>query len=134
MFSFDRYQSLFNRLMLFKPWQLDHHLGYVKSFLSSIRYGPISRQHADWQRIAERLTAQNASRERGNEDEGLQNGKVLIIAGHNDVVILKDELVEDATDVLGKNNVRFEFVDAGHELAVSKSKEILEIISAFWEI
>ena len=59
---------------------------------------------------------------------------MLIIAGHNDVVILKDELVEDATDVLGKNNVRFEFVDAGHELAVSKSKEILEIISAFWEI
>ena len=118
---------------MFKPWQIDHHLGYVKSFLSSIRYGPIVGQQADWQRIAERLTAQNASRERGNEDEGLQNGKVLIIAGHKDVVIVEDELVEDATDILGENNVRFEFVDAGHELPVSKSKEMLELISIFWE-
>ena len=58
---------------------------------------------------------------------------MLIIAGHNDVIVNKDELVEDTTDVLGENNVRFEFVDAGHELPVSKSEEILEIISAFWE-
>ena len=119
---------------MFKPWQLDHHHGYVKSFLSSMQYGPITGQHADWQRIAERLTAQNASRERGNEDEGLQKGQVLIIAGQKDVIISKDELVEDATDILGKTNVRFEFVDAGHELPVSKSKEMLEMISAFWEL
>ena len=124
---------MLNRLILFKPWQLDHHPGYVKSFLSSIRYGPIIGQQADWQRIGERLTAQNASRERGNEDEGLQNGKVLIIAGNKDVIIIKDELLEDATEILGENNVRFEFVDAGHELPVSKSKEVLELISAFWE-
>ena len=102
--------------------------------MSSIRYGPITKQNADWQRIAERLSAQNASRETGNKDEGLQNGKVLIIAGHKDVVINKDELVEDATDILGEKNVRFEFVDAGHELPVSRSKEILEMISAFWGI
>ena len=100
--------------------------------MSSIRYGPVFGQHANWQRIAERLTAQNASREKGNEDEGLQNGKVLIIAGDKDVVIVKDELVEDATAILGKDNVRFEFVDAGHELPVSKSEEILDLISAFW--
>lgn len=98
--------------------------------MSSIRFGPISGQHADWQRIAERLTAQNVT---GDQVGGLQNGKVLIIAGHKDVLIVEDELVEDATDILGENNVRFEFVDAGHELPVSKSKEILEFISVFWE-
>lgn len=58
---------------------------------------------------------------------------MLIIAGHRDIVIIEDELVEDATEVLGEKNVRFEFVDAGHELPVSKSKEILAFISAFWE-
>ncbi len=63
----------------------------------------------------------------------MQNGKVLIIAGHKDVLIAEDELVEDATEILGENNVRFEFVDAGHELPVSKSKEVLEFISAFWD-
>lgn len=116
----------------FKPWQLDNHPGYVKSFISSIRYGPITGQDADWQRIAVRLAAQNASSEERYEKEGLQNGKVLIIAGHQDVIIVEDELIEDATEILGEKNVRFEFVDAGHELPVSKSKEILGFISAFW--
>lgn len=115
------------------PWQIDNHAGFVKSFMSSIRYGPINGQHADWQRIAKRLAAQNASSEKRYEIEGLQNGKVLIIAGHKDVLIVEDELVEDATEVLGENNVRFEFVDAGHELPVSKSKEVLEFIFVFWE-
>ena len=133
MFAFDHYQSLFRNLILLKPWQVDHHRGFVKSFISTIRYGPITGQHADWQRIAERLTAQNASREGDYEIQGLENGKVLIIAGHKDLVIVKDELVEDATDVLGEKNVRFEFVDAGHELSITKSKEVVEIISAFWE-
>lgn len=98
-----------------------------------MQYGPITGQHADWRRIAKRLSAQNASTEERYEREGLQNGKVLIILGHKDVIIVEDELVEDATEVLGENNVRFEFVDAGHDLGVSKSKEVLEFISAFWE-
>lgn len=79
------------------------------------------------------MSAQNASTEERNEREGLQNGKVLIIAGHKDEIIVEDELVEDATEILGKNNVRFEFVDAGHDLPVSKSKEIVGFITAFWE-
>lgn len=101
--------------------------------MSSIRYGPVTGQHADWQRIAERLAAQNASSEERYEKEGLQNGKVLIIAGHKDVLIVEDELVQDATDILGENNVRFEFVDAGHDLPVSKSNEVLGFISTFWD-
>ena len=101
--------------------------------MSSIRHGPLTGQHADWQRIAERLSAQNASSEERHEKEGLQNGKVLIIAGHKDVLVVEDELVEDATEVLGENNVRFEFVDAGHELPVTKSTEIVGFIWSFWE-
>ena len=58
---------------------------------------------------------------------------MLIIAGHKDAIIAEDELVEDATETLGEQNVRFEFVDAGHELPISKTKEILEFISAFWQ-
>ena len=121
-------------LIFFQPWQLDNHPGYIKSFMSSVRYGPITGQHADWQRIAERLNAQKASGEEEHEREGLQNGKVLIIAGHKDAIVATDELVEDATVVLGENNVRFEFVDAGHDLAVSKSKEVLDLISTFWDV
>ena len=60
--------------------------------------------------------------------EILQNVMVLIIAEHRDILIIEDDLVEDATEILGKT-----FVDAGHELPVSRSKEILGFISAFWE-
>ena len=112
---------------------MENHRGYVKSFISSVRYGPISGQHDDWHRIAERLNAQKTSTEKIYETQGLQNGKVLIIAGDRDDIILKDELVQDATEVLGEKNVRFEFVDAGHELSITKSREVVDFISTFWK-
>lgn len=65
------------------------------------------------------------------EDAGLQNGKVLIICGQHDPIIVKHELVEDATRVLG-GNVDFRFVDAGHELPITKSEDVVEHISDFW--
>lgn len=40
---------------------------------------------------------------------------------------------EDATAVLGDGNVKIEFVDAGHELPVTKSEEIVKIIWGFWQ-
>ena len=101
--------------------------------MSSIRHGPIANQHSDWRRIGERLDAQNLASGGRYAGEGLQNGRVLIIGGKKDVLILKDELVEDATEVLGAGNVRIEFADAGHELPVTKSEEIVETIWAFWQ-
>lgn len=101
--------------------------------MSSIRHGPIANQHPYWRRIGERLSAQNAASEKKYAIEGLKNGKVLIIGGQKDVLIVKNELVEDATAVLGDGNVKVEFVDAGHELPVTKSEEIVKIIWGFWQ-
>ena len=109
------------------------HQGYAKSYISSIRYGPVVNQHADWQRIGSRLSAQNASSEERYAEEGLQNGKVLIIAGRTDALIVQEELVPDATKVLGDGNVKFEFVDAGHELPVTKSEQIIDCVWQFWQ-
>lgn len=94
-----------------------------------MRYGPITNQHSDWKRIGERLSAQNAA----SSKDSTQNEKVLIICGSNDVIIKADELVEDATQVLGADNVKFEFVDAGHELPATKSVEIVKGIWKFWQ-
>ncbi len=101
--------------------------------MSGIRYGPIGYQHLAWRRIGQRLNSQNATTEQRYSKQGLQNDKVLIIGGKKDVLIVKDELVEDATEVLGAGNVRIEFVDAGHELPVTKSEEIVETIWEFWQ-
>ena len=113
-------------------WQLDNHYGFVKSFISSIRYGPVSDEHCHWQRLGDRLAAQNASTEEEYAEQGLKNGKVLIIGGSKDSLIVKDELIDDATEVLGANNVEFEFLDAGHELPITKSWEIVHYILNFW--
>lgn len=109
------------------------HEGFIKSFISSLRYGPIVGQHADWRRIGERLSAQNASTEEKLAEQGLQNGKVLIICGSKDALIVRDELVADATEVLGADNVKFEFFDAGHELPVTKGERIVNCIWDFWQ-
>ena len=39
----------------------------------------------------------------------------------------------DATKVLDKDHVRFKWVDAGHELPVTKSEEIVGFIWDFWQ-
>ena len=114
-------------------WQLDNHHGFVKSFISSIRHGPVSDEHCHWRRLGERLAAQNASTEAKPAEQGLKNGKVLVICGSKDGLIVKDELIDDATEVLGANNVKFEFVDAGHELPITKSREIIHCILNFWQ-
>ena len=114
-------------------WQFDNHPGFVKSFMSSIRYGPVSEEHCHWRRLGKRLAAQNAPSEEEYAEQGLQNGKVLIIGGSKDSLIVKDELIDDATEALGANNVEFEFLDAGHELPVTKSREIVHYILDFWQ-
>lgn len=101
--------------------------------MSSLRYGPIVDQHSDWRKIGERLTAQNVSHDEKHATEGLQNGKVLIIAGTTDAIIVREELVPDATETLGAENVKFEFFEAGHELPVTKSEEIVDCVFKFWQ-
>ena len=115
-------------------WQLDAHPGFVKAFMSGIRYGPTANQHVIWRRIGERLARQNASSEERYAKEGLQGGQVLVIGGSKDDLIVKDELKEDATEVFGSEDVRFEWVDAEHEIAVTRSEEIVEIIGSFWQL
>ncbi|MCJ1377378.1 hypothetical protein MMC17_000473 [Xylographa soralifera] len=115
-------------------WQVSAHHGFPKAFISSVRHGPISVQHADWRRIGARLSAQTAATEPDAEQAarmGLQGGKVLVICGKSDPVIDYRELVEDATEVL-EGHVRFEACEAGHEVPITRSKEVVEYIWDFW--
>jgi len=115
-------------------WQVSSHHGFPKSFISSVRYGPIAGQHADWRRIGARLSAQNAASDASATEAGkmgLQGGKVLIVCGKSDPVIDYRELVEDATEAL-EGNVRVETCEAGHEVPITRSGEVVEYIWDFW--
>jgi hypothetical protein len=112
-------------------WQLDHHQGFLTSFLSCVRYAPISDQHADWRRIGERLCAQNAGT--APADQGLQNGQVLIITGSEDVLVDAKELQPDANDVLGgPRNTCFKVADGGHNFPITDAEGTLKYIVEFW--
>lgn len=105
-------------------WQVNNHTGFVHAFMSSMRYGPIlrERQWNTWTRLGEYLTAQN-SVSSGVKSEN----KVHILGGNNDSIIVKSELVPDATAALGGNAV-FKFYEAGHEFPSTKYEEVASYI------
>jgi pimeloyl-ACP methyl ester carboxylesterase len=118
-------------------WQVDTHAGFVRAFMSSIRYAPVTGQQEDWERIGRRLTSQKRAAEesmidvRDVEGEGLREGKVLVIAGRKDEAIVEGEIFEDAKRAF-EGNVVFKSVDAGHEFPITRSEEVVGIVWEFW--
>jgi pimeloyl-ACP methyl ester carboxylesterase len=95
-------------------WQLRNHEGFVRSFISSMRYGSIEGKQETWKKL------------------GLRRDKVMIIVGSEDAVINPVELREDAIEAIGEDNVDWKIVACGHEFPVAKAGEVLELISCFW--
>jgi pimeloyl-ACP methyl ester carboxylesterase len=99
-------------------WQLKHHEGFVPAFISSIRYAPVHGEHARWQVLGQSIT---------NGSGKLT--KVHIVLGETDPIIVKDEIIKDATECLGSGNVEFEVVSgAGHEVAVERADDIVRVL------
>lgn len=99
-------------------YQVEHHQGFAPAFMSSIRYGPIQRQHALWRKIGQDLAAKQKD--------------VLAILGERDPIINAQEIQEDAGAVFG-GRVKFVVMDAGHEAPVIKGPETAEHIWKFWQ-
>jgi pimeloyl-ACP methyl ester carboxylesterase len=97
-------------------WQVNNHAGFVHAFMSSMRFGPIlqQRQWDTWTRLGKRLAAQKELPKEEQLKNGLPSDKVLIMCGIHDPIIVKDEIVPDATLAL-QGNVDFEYYNAGHE-------------------
>ncbi|KAK2767574.1 hypothetical protein FQN54_003732 [Arachnomyces sp. PD_36] len=112
-------------------FQLHHHPGFVRAFMSSIRHAPIFGQYETWKRIGQRLSGQQDMSPSERQTAGLHNGKVLIIYGKHDTTILAEHLVEDASLYL-EGNVVFRDLEAGHEFPVSNSHDVATFISDFW--
>lgn len=114
-------------------WQIDHHRGFIPSFVSAIRHAPVTNEHARWRLIGERLSAQKAnSADKNAQLMGLERSKVLVILGNRDPVIVATEVAADAEEVFGKGNAEFLGIEAGHEVPVTKSREIVDAVWKFW--
>lgn len=114
-------------------WQIDHHKGFIPSFISSIRYAPITLQHERWSLIGARLSAQKAnSADKQAQDLGLARSKVLVILGKTDPIVIAKETMEDASAAFGNANVEFVLLPAGHEVPVTRSEEVVDAVWKFW--
>ncbi|KAG0651040.1 hypothetical protein D0Z07_2506 [Hyphodiscus hymeniophilus] len=100
-------------------WQVDFHEGFIRSFVSSIKYASVERK-------PETLTSWGKL--------GLRKDKVLIIAGSTDVLIVASELEVDAKDVIGAGNVDWRVIEGGHEFPITCGEEVVERISEIWSL
>jgi pimeloyl-ACP methyl ester carboxylesterase len=114
-------------------WQLDNHKGFIPAFISSIRHAPITNQHASWAKIGERLSTQKEnSADQHAMSNGLWRSKVLMILGRTDPIIVSKEIEEDAIGCLGRGNLETVIIDAGHDLAITKPREVVSAVLRFW--
>ncbi|EAU35530.1 conserved hypothetical protein [Aspergillus terreus NIH2624] len=113
-------------------WQVSHHAGFVHAFMSSMRFGPIlqQRQRGSWERLGRYLSEQKQLSVDDQIRNGLPSDKVMILYGEHDSIIVKDELVPDATSAL-QGNVEFKAFNAGHEFPSTKYEEVAEYI---WDV
>jgi hypothetical protein len=113
-------------------WQVDDHPGFVAAFISSIQNSPISGQRWRWRSVWYRL---NAQREKPNDPEaareGFREGKVLMLLGKDDSVIVADEIGPDAVEALGRDNVKVEVLEGGHDLPIAGVEACARAIGEF---
>ncbi|ETS86646.1 hypothetical protein PFICI_00474 [Pestalotiopsis fici W106-1] len=99
-------------------WMLDYHTGFVPSFMSTIRHGPLLEQHHYWRELAKR-----------------EPGTTAVILGRQDELIQKADYKEDALPLMGgEGNVFWRVVSGGHNMPFTNSSEVIEAIHEFWGI
>ncbi|KAK2003140.1 alpha/beta-hydrolase [Colletotrichum falcatum] len=110
-------------------WQMETHPGYVRSYMSTIRHAPIyDRGGEEWRVLGEALSARRAG-----AAPGLRKGRVLFVLGERDDIVVLGETVWDAETVLGEDAVEVVVLKGGHEVAITKGKEIVGAVVAAWE-
>ncbi|KAJ4298701.1 hypothetical protein N0V88_003733 [Collariella sp. IMI 366227] len=120
-------------------WQLRHHEGFIPAFVSSIRHAPIYDQKEDWSALGQLLAKRRERSQSGWEDTadelpGLRGGKILFVLGASDPVIVKEELMHDATAVLGEDGFEAVLLDAGHELRLVRTGDTTVICGVRGEL
>lgn len=113
-------------------WQLDAHPGFLAVFISSIQHAPITGEHDRWKLIGSRQAAGKASSD-PEKTQMLKEGRVLILLGKQDNVVIADEVEADATEALGVENVSVVKLDGGHDLPIVNAQGCVDAMMGFWD-
>lgn len=63
---------------------------------------------------------------------GLDEGKVLLLLGLKDVIIMPEETCHDATEALGRENCEVVKIRGGHDLVLSNVEACVQAMMGFW--
>ena len=64
--------------------------------------------------------------------DGLWRGKVLMILGGTDGIIVRREIEKDAIECFGHSNLETVIIDAGHDVPISEARQVAKSILRFW--
>ena len=110
-------------------WQLHSNPGFVQSYLSTVRSALVYGRHHDmWKALGNQL----ARRKSRTAPPGLPGGQICLILAEEDVVIVKNELIEDMAEFLDMKDVDTHVLGGGHEIAVSQGKKVASIAMESW--
>lgn len=113
-------------------WQVRNNLGFVPAFMSTIRYAPIYERRPDWAELGELLSLRRGDGTTKKKLPGLRGGRVLLVLGATDPVIVLKELIHDAAAVLGVEGFEVAVLECGHEIAIAKGDEVADLAVQFW--
>jgi len=113
-------------------WQLQHHRGFVPAYMSTMRHAPLYDAQQVWLRLGRLLASRRREDGSSKVSPGLRSGKVLLVIGADDQVVIKDELIVDANEALGEDGFEIPVLKGGHEIAMTKGEEVAEIAVRFW--
>lgn len=112
-------------------WQLRGNPGFVPSYLSTLRSALVFGRHDRiWRVLGEQLARRRTTN--ALPPPGLQGGRICLVLADRDVIVVKDEFLEDVQGLLCMENVEVQVLKGGHEVAVSQGKDVASIAIESW--
>ncbi|KAL7798116.1 putative alpha/beta hydrolase family protein [Trichoderma ceciliae] len=104
-------------VLMYVRWMVLHHSGFIPSFMSSIRYAPLTDQHDSWRRLARRKAGST----------------VILLAEDDELIDLNDYEREAPPLVGGKDHVFWKVLPGTHDFVMTHSEYILRELDELWK-
>lgn len=84
------------------PWQLNHHKDFVYSSIDTSVHWPPMNQHANWRKLCDMIRGASTEVSFAVQRNRLFNGKILVIFGDEDRLVVEEEVSVDLLQMLGE--------------------------------
>ncbi|KXH45265.1 hypothetical protein CSIM01_10365 [Colletotrichum simmondsii] len=109
-------QKVERKVREYVPWMVAHHEGFVKAFMSCVRWAPLTGQHQTWRVLGQR-----------------KKGTTAVFIGKTDEVIDVEHYAKDGLPLLGgEENVTWKVLPGGHDFVMTKTEYIMRELDVFW--